>query len=108
MPQFVRGLAQAGAHVIGLGDQPESALPPLSRASLHAYVQGPSFADEQGLVDLARRIAARTRIDLVESLWEPTMLVAARMREALSLPGMSVAETLPFRDKEHMKVVLDR
>jgi biotin carboxylase len=35
------------------------------------------------------------------------MLVAARLREALGLPGMTVAETVPFRDKEAMKRVLD-
>lgn len=36
------------------------------------------------------------------------MLLAARIREALGLPGLRVAETVPFRDKEAMKQVLDR
>lgn len=107
MPQFVRGLARAGARVIGMGDQPESALPARTREALHGYVQGPSLADEDGMLQLARRIAERTPIDRVESMWEPTMLVAARMREALGLPGMTVAQTVPFRDKERMKQVLD-
>ena len=31
------------------------------------------------------------------------MVLAARLREALGLPGMTVAQTLPFRDKEAMK-----
>ena len=35
------------------------------------------------------------------------MLLAAKLREALGLPGMTVAETVPFRDKEAMKQVLD-
>ena len=35
------------------------------------------------------------------------MILAARMREMLGLPGMTVAETVPFRDKEVMKQVLD-
>jgi biotin carboxylase len=35
------------------------------------------------------------------------MVMAARIRERLGLPGMTVAETVPFRDKETMKLVLD-
>lgn len=35
------------------------------------------------------------------------MILAARLREALGLPGMTVEQTVPFRDKETMKQVLD-
>ena len=35
------------------------------------------------------------------------MVLAARIREELGLPGMTVEQTLPFRDKELMKQVLD-
>ena len=35
------------------------------------------------------------------------MLMAARLRERLGLPGMNVAATEPFRDKEKMKQTLD-
>jgi biotin carboxylase len=35
------------------------------------------------------------------------MILAARIREEFGLPGMTVAETIPFRDKEKMKQVLD-
>ena len=35
------------------------------------------------------------------------MLLAAELREALGVPGLSVEQTLPFRDKERMKQVLD-
>ena len=35
------------------------------------------------------------------------MVLAARIREQLGLPGMTVEQTLPFRDKELMKQVLD-
>jgi hypothetical protein len=47
------------------------------------------------------------KLDSVECLWEPGMVLAARIREALGLKGLSVAQTLPFRDKERMKQVLD-
>ena len=35
------------------------------------------------------------------------MVLAARIREALGIPGMTVEQTIPFRDKERMKQVLD-
>src|SRR3712207_4265261 len=35
------------------------------------------------------------------------MVLAARIREVLGLPGMTVEQTLPFRDKELMKRRLD-
>ena len=52
-------------------------------------------------------MAERVHIDRVVSLWEPLMIVAARIREALGVPGMTVEETVPFRDKERMKQLLD-
>jgi biotin carboxylase len=107
MPKFVRGLAQSGARVIGLGDQPERALAPEARDHLAAYVQGPGFSDEGRLVAEAAKIAGHVRIDRVVSLWEPLMLAAAQIREAVGVPGMSVEQTVPFRDKERMKQVLD-
>jgi biotin carboxylase len=36
------------------------------------------------------------------------MIAAARIREAVGAPGLTVQETIPFRDKEAMKVALDR
>ncbi len=107
MPFFARGLAAAGALVIGVGDQPVDALPVMARENLAAYWHVPSFADEQGIVDAVRARAREVRVDQVESLWEPTMLLAARLREVLEVPGMTVGETIPFRDKEEMKRVLD-
>jgi biotin carboxylase len=107
MPFFVRGLAATGARVIGVGDQPADALPAMARDNLAAHWHVPSFADEAGIVAAVRDRAAHVHVDQVESLWEPTMLLAARLREALGVPGMSVAQTVPFRDKEVMKQVLD-
>jgi len=107
MPQFARGLAAVGARVIGLGDQPEAALPTPAREALSAYVRGPSWGDEEAVLAEVERLARRVNIDRVESLWEPLMVLAARIRERLGLPGMTVEQTLPFRDKELMKQVLD-
>ena len=107
MPFFTRGLARAGAQVIGAGDQPLSGLPDMARDHLAAYWQIPSFAHEDAIVHEVVQRAAGIHIDHVASLWEPTMVLAARIREALGIPGMTVEETIPFRDKERMKQVLD-
>jgi len=107
MPYFTRALATVGAEVIGLGDQPAQGLPEIARHHLKHHVHVRSLWDEQATVREVERFAAKVRIDRVECLWEPGMLLAARIREALGLPGMTVAETVPFRDKEVMKQRLD-
>ncbi len=108
MPQFALGLRAEGANVIGLGDAGRESLPDAARRALVDYHQVRSFADEEGVVNAAVDLARRVRIDRVVCLWEPLMVMAARIRERLGLPGMTVEETLPFRDKETMKQVLDR
>jgi len=106
-PHFTRGLAEVGANVIGMGDQPREALPEIARKALSAYVQVPSLSDEALLLDEVRQVARRASIDRVECLWEPVMIPAARIREMLGVPGMTAEETIPFRDKEIMKQRLD-
>lgn len=107
MPYFTRGLAEVGATVWGLGDQPAESLPEGVRRALSGYLRLTSLWDEEAVVAEARAAHRRVGFDRVECLWEPGMLIAARIREALGLPGMTVAETVPFRDKEAMKRVLD-
>ncbi|HEV8631394.1 MAG TPA: ATP-grasp domain-containing protein, partial [Thermoanaerobaculia bacterium] len=107
MPYFTRGLAEVGARVWGLGDQPAGALPDEARRALAGYLQVPDLWDERRLLDDLRRWRGPRGFDRVECLWEPGMLLAARLREALGAAGMSEAETVPFRDKGRMKEVLD-
>jgi formate-dependent phosphoribosylglycinamide formyltransferase (GAR transformylase) len=107
MQQFTRGLARVGATVVGLGDQPQGALPESVRSCLAAHLHVGDLWDEPAVVDFVRREAAGFRIDRVECLWEPAMILAARLREALGCPGMPVEQTIAFRDKERMKQVLD-
>ena len=58
MPLFVRGLAQIGARVYGVGDQPRQALPPEAQEGLTDYLQVRSFGDidEIGEDRLARGV----------------------------------------------------
>jgi hypothetical protein len=106
MALFARGLAAAGATVIGVGDQPPSSVPQVAREALANYQQVGSLAAGDAVLDAVRGLARQVRIDRVECLWEPYMLLAARLREQLGLPGLTVAQTFPFRDKELMKQVL--
>ena len=107
MAFFTRGLGQAGATVLGLGDQSPDALPQTARDALDHYVRVGSLADEDQIFATVRDLARRISIDQVECLWEPYMVLAARLREQLGLPGLTVAQTVPFRDKERMKQLLD-
>jgi hypothetical protein len=107
MPYFVRGLASVGATVLGIGDGSPGALPEMTRKHLADYLQLPSLWNEEATIAALRAWPAARGLDRVECLWEPGMILAAQIREALGLPGMTVAETNPFRDKEDMKRVLD-
>ena len=107
MPYFTRGLSRVGATVFGLGDQPAAMLPEVARHSLSDYLRVRNLFDEDTVIRRLESLAKQVRIDRIECLWEPGMILAARLREALGLPGMTIAETLPFRDKSRMKQVLD-
>ncbi|MFO7563014.1 MAG: ATP-grasp domain-containing protein [Enhygromyxa sp.] len=106
MLDFTRGLAEVGAEVYGVGDAPAQALPARLRPYLHDYVQLPGLLDEAQalprLIELARQIGA----DRVETLWEPLVLLAAAVREAIGLPGIDRDTALGFRDKPIMKARL--
>ncbi|MCB1058037.1 MAG: ATP-grasp domain-containing protein [Acidobacteria bacterium] len=108
MPHFTRGLKQTGATVLGVGDQPEGILPEVARDHLDAYLRVPNLWDGPALLEAIRRwVEPIGGIDRIECLWEPGMLLCAGLREAMGLPGMSVAQTTLFRDKEKMKQALD-
>jgi hypothetical protein len=106
MAYFTRALATVGARVIGVGDQPAHALPEPARQGL-AHYEHVSLADEGAVLAALHGLARHARPDQVECLWEPYMVLAARIRESFGLPGMTVDQTLPFRDKELMKRTLD-
>lgn len=105
MAYFTGGLAAVGARVVGVGDQPVSALPEPAREAL-AHYEHVSLTDTDAVLAALRGLAEYARIDRVECLWEPYMILAAQIREAFGLPGLSVEQTVPFRDKERMKQVV--
>jgi len=106
MAYFTRALKAVGGTVIGIGDQSPSALPPAARESL-AHYEHVNLTDEGAVLAALHGLARHVHIDQVECLWEPYMILAARIRESFGLRGMTVEQTVPFRDKERMKRVLD-
>ncbi len=103
MQEFTRGLAEIGAEVYGVGDTPRAKLPARLRSSMAGYLEVPRIMAEN---DVLERVSAWLRgreIDRVLSNWEPTVLLAARMRERWGVPGMSVDTVMGFRDKQLMK-----
>lgn len=100
---FTRGLAEVGASVIGVGDGPEGGLPDRVRRSLSAYLRVPGLFDEERAAATLVEQLGRLGVDRVETNWEPCVLLAARIRDRLGLPGMSRDTCLGFRDKQVMK-----
>ena len=103
MPHFTRGLAACGARVWGIGDTPRGLLAREVKEALHDYLHVPRILDDEDVIQRAHAWLRGRNIDRVESLWEPTVLLAAKMRERFGLPGMSVDTVLGFRDKQRMK-----
>ena len=103
IPYYVRGLAQSGARVLGVGDQPVEALPAVARDALAAYLQVGNLWDAPALIRDLRRWEVPVKLDRVECLWEAAMEVAAEVRQAFELPGLDCEHTAWFRDKHRMR-----
>lgn len=106
---FTRGLARVGARVLGVGDQPKGSLEPQVAEALAAYLPVAKLWDEESTVEEIARwlVQERVELDRVECLWEPGVVLAAKLRQRLGLPGLTVEQAVRFRDKETMKQTLD-
>jgi formate-dependent phosphoribosylglycinamide formyltransferase (GAR transformylase) len=100
---FTRGLAVHGAQVFGIGDQPAGELPMIVRQHLAGYAQVASLLDDDAVIRQVKAWKEAQPLDQVECLWEPGVILAAKLREALKLPGQDVAQATLFRDKDAMK-----
>ncbi len=103
MPQFTRGLAEAGARVHGVGDTPVHELPLAVRKSLASYLHVPALGELGDVRERVHRWLGGRRPDRVECLWEPLTLLAAQLREDMKLPGMDTDTVRGFRDKPLMR-----
>jgi biotin carboxylase len=103
MQQYTRGLAEVGAEVYGVGDAPIQALPAELKRHLHDYLQVPRLLAEADVVDRVHAWLRGREVDRVLANWEVMVLTAARLRERLGVPGMTVDAVHGFRDKQLMK-----
>ena len=103
MQQYTRGLAEVGAAVYGVGDQPVGSLPASLKQHLHDYLQVPKLLDENDVVERVHHWMRGRSVDRVLANWEVMVLAAARLRERFGVPGMSYDAVQGFRDKKLMK-----
>ena len=104
--EFVRGLYEAGARVIGIGERPKESLDGDLRKWMVHYEQVRSVVEEDALIDRVRWLQSKEYIDRLEAVIEAHVMAAARAREATGIPGTSVHTTWLCRDKPSMKEVL--
>ena len=107
MPEFTRGLAEAGAQVFGVGDSPVDGLASMVRQHLSEYIQVRSLWDEDAVIESLRDSLRGRNLDRIECLWEPAIMLAARLRETFGVAGLDIEQAQLFRDKELMKQALD-
>jgi len=104
--EFVRGLHQAGATVIGIGERPQEHLADDIKGWLSHYVQVKSVVHEPSLLRAVQQVQGRVYVDRLEATVEAHIMAAARVREAAGIPGTSVRTAYLCRDKPAMKDAL--
>ena len=104
--QFVRGLAAAGARVIGIGERPHEQLDAELRSWMAHYERVGSVVDEAELLAAVRRVQKHVWVDRLEATVEAHIMAAAKVRAASGIPGTSVRTAWLCRDKPAMKQVL--
>jgi phosphoribosylaminoimidazole carboxylase (NCAIR synthetase) len=104
--QFVRGLVEVGATVIGVGDRPQEWLDDELRGWLQHYHQISSVTDSEALRAAVEWIQSKVWVDRLEATVESHILPVAQVREACHIPGTSVRTAWLCRDKPSMKEAL--
>ncbi len=104
--EFVRGLAEAGANVIGIGERPGDWLDADLRGWMIEYQQIPNVTDVGALIEAVRFAQSKVWVDALESTIESHTMAAAYAREACGIPGTSVRTAYLCRDKPAMKEAL--
>ena len=104
--EFVRGLFESGANVIGIGERPQEYLADDVKNWLSHYVQVQSVVHEPSLLRAVQHVQGLVYVDRLETTIEAHIMAAAKVREATGIPGTSVRTAYLCRDKPAMKDVL--
>jgi hypothetical protein len=103
---FVRGLAEVGASVIGIGESHTDALDEQLKSWMTHYHHVPSVVDVGVMTDAVRWIQDKVWVDRLETTIEAHALSVAQVRENCTIPGTSVRTAWLCRDKPSMKEAL--
>jgi carbamoylphosphate synthase large subunit len=104
--QFARALHDVGATVIGIGERPKDWLDDDVKHWLTHYEQVSSVVDEGQMAETMQWLQQRAPVERLEATVEAHVMPAARVREALGIPGTSVRTAFLCRDKPAMKEAL--
>jgi len=104
--QFVRGLAEVGAEVIGIGESPGEFLDDELKSWMVHYHQVPNVGDVDAITDAVRWIQDKLWVDRLETTIEAHTLAVAEVRERCTIPGTSRRTAWLCRDKPSMKAAL--
>jgi carbamoylphosphate synthase large subunit len=104
--QFVRGLKEVGATVIGIGERPGDWLDDELKSWMDHYHQVSSVINVGEMVDAVRWVQEWLWVDRIEATIEAHILPVAQVREATHIPGTSVHTAWLCRDKPSMKEAL--
>ena len=103
---FIRALKEVGATVTAIGEGSKESLSGELKSWLTHYEQVPSVVNEGAVLNAARFINARLRIDRLEASVEAHIMSTAKVREAMGIEGTSVKTAFLCRDKPSMKQAL--
>jgi carbamoylphosphate synthase large subunit len=106
--QFVRGLKEVGATVIGIGERPGDWLDDELKSWMDHYHQVSSVTNVDAMIDAVRWVQDWLWVDRLEATVEAHILPVAQVREATHIPGTSVHTAWLCRDKPSMKEALRR
>jgi carbamoylphosphate synthase large subunit len=106
--QFVRGLKEVGATVIGIGERPGDWLDDELKSWMDHYHQVSSVTNVDAMIDAVRWVQEWLWVDRLEATVEAHILPVAQVREATHIPGTSVHTAWLCRDKPSMKEALRR
>lgn len=104
--EFVRGLAAAGATIVGIGERPVEQIEGELRTWMLHYHQVANVTDVAALTDAVRWVQRLIWVDRLEATVEAHTMAAAYAREACGVPGTSVRTAYLCRDKPAMKEAL--
>ena len=89
-----------GAHVMAVGDVPESDLTPEARHALRPYVFEPRMGEYDVLLAVVTSlIAAHGPVDFIESNGEHWLEVEGRLRDDLGIAGLTAQDVRRLRSK---------